>query len=66
MKVFVDENIPLMTVDELREQGFDVIKIHKRVMQALKKYSEKNWPGLMVVMRDSVQSMWKSHSKNIK
>ena len=121
MKVFVDENIPLMTVDELREQGFDVIdirgtddqgisdeeiwqkvqkekcllittdkgflnyreeshhgiliirlkqptriKIHKRVMQALKKYSEKEWPGLIVVMRDSVQSMWKSHSKNIK
>ena len=116
MKVFVDENIPLMTVNALREQGFDVIdirgtedqgitdevlwrkaqkekcllittdkgfssyreephhgiliirlkqptrlKIHQSVIQALKKYSEGEWPGLMVVMRDAVQSTWKSH-----
>lgn len=27
MKVFVDENIPLMTVRELYDQGFDVIDI---------------------------------------
>ena len=27
MKIFVDENIPLITVRELREQGFDVIDI---------------------------------------
>ena len=115
MKIFVDENIPLMTVRELREQGFDVIdirgteeqgitdeelwqriqmekcllittdkgfsnnrdeahygiliirlkqptrlKIHQRVMQAIKKYSEKEWHGLMVVMRDAVQSSWRS------
>lgn len=118
MKIFVDENIPLMTVNELRDQTFEVIdirgtdhqgitdellwrkaqrekcllittdkgfsnyreeahhgiliirlkqptrlKIHQSVMQALKKYSVKEWPGLMVVMRDAVQSTWKSHDK---
>ena len=117
MKIFVDENIPLMTVKELREQGDEVIdirgtkdqgisddmlwqkvrkekcllittdkgfscyrdqphhgiliirlkqptrlKIHQSVMQALRRYSEGKWPGLMVVMRDAVQSTWKSHS----
>ena len=110
MKIFVDENVPLTTVDELRSKGFDVtdirgtpeqgitdaelwqraqnekrllittdkgfsshreenhygiliirlkqptrLKIHQRVMQAISKYSEEQWPGLMVVMRDSVQ-----------
>lgn len=115
MKIFVDENIPLMTVRELRSKGFNVtdirgtpqqgmtdeqlwqvvqkekrllittdkgfsnyrdhvhygiliirlkqptrVKIHKRVMQAINKYSADEWPGLMVVLRDSVQSCWKS------
>ncbi len=118
MKLFVDENIPSITVRELRNQGFDVIdirgtddqgitdellwqkaqkencllittdkgfsshrdethhgiliirlkqptrlKIHQRVMQAIKKYPEKEWPGLLVVMRDAVQSSWKSGSE---
>ena len=118
MKILVDENIPLMTVNELRLKGFDVIdirrtpekgmadeelwqrvqeekcllittdkgfsiyrdeahygiliirlkqpsrlKIHHRVMQAIMRYPEKEWPGLMVVMRDSVQSTWKTHQK---
>ncbi len=118
MRTFVDENIPLMTVRELRDQGFDVIdirgtddqgitdevlwqktqkekcllittdkgfssyrdevhygiliirlkqptrlKIHQRVMQAIRRYSEREWSGLMVVMRDAVQSSWKSRSK---
>ena len=115
MKIFVDENIPSMTVRELRSRGFDVAdirgttnqgitdeelwqsvqkqkrllittdkgfsnqrnelhhgiliirlkqptrtKIHQRIMQAIKRYSTDEWPGLMVVMRDSVQSSWKS------
>ena len=118
MKVLVDENIPLMTVEELRLKGFDVIdirgsaqqgitddvlwlkaqqekrlfittdkgfsihrdekhhgilivrlkqptrlKIHQRVMQAITKYSEQQWHGLMVVMRDIVQSSWMSRQK---
>jgi len=116
MKIFVDENIPLVTVKELVLQGYDVIdirgtddqgimdevlwqkaqdlkcllittdkgfaihrdephhgiliirlkqpsrqKIHQRVLQALKRYPPKQWPRLMVVMRDAVQSTWKSH-----
>lgn len=36
------------------------VKIHQQVMRAIKKYSKKEWPGLMVVMRDAVQSSWKS------
>jgi predicted nuclease of predicted toxin-antitoxin system len=35
------------------------LKIHQRVMQAIQKFSEKEWHGLMVVMRDSVQTRWK-------
>ncbi len=38
-------------------------KIHQRVLQALKHYTPKQWPGLMVVMRDTVQSTWKSHAE---
>ena len=118
MKIFVDENIPLITVKELILLGYDVTdirgtddqgitdeilwqkaqdrqcllittdkgftahrdephygiliirlkqpsrqKIHQRVLQALKRYTEKEWSGLMVVMRDAVQSAWKSHYK---
>ena len=118
MKIFVDENIPLMTVKELQSKGHDVrdirgtadqgitdvelwqivqqenrllittdkgfsnqryeehhgiliirlkqpsrIKIHQRVMQAVNNYSEHEWPGLMVIMRDGVQSSW-SNRKN--
>ena len=116
MKIFVDENIPLITVREFRSKGLDVIdirvteemgiadellwqrvqeekcllittdkgfsvyreephygiliirlkkptrlRIHKRVMQAIMRYTKKEWPGLMVVMRDLVQSTWKYH-----
>ncbi len=115
MKVFVDENIPLMTVSELRSEGVDVMDIrgtpsegisdgelwkivkreqrllittdkgfsnqrnephygiliirlkqptraknHQRIIQAMHKYSETEWPGLMVVMRDTVQSTWQA------
>ena len=118
MKILVDENIPLMTVRKLHEQGYDVIdirgtddqgitdealwqksqtdksllittdkgfsihrdedhhgilivrlkqptrqKIHHHVMQAIKRYSSEEWPGLMVVMRDTVQSSWRSRHK---
>lgn len=118
MKIFVDENIPFITVKEMVLQEYDVIdirgtddqgiadevlwqkaqdlqcllittdkgfavhrdeshygiliirlkqpsrqKIHQRVLQALRRYTPKQWPGLMVVMRDAVQSTWKSHYK---
>ncbi len=114
MKIFVDENIPFITVKELRSKGFDVkdlrgttdqgitdeelwkivqqekrllittdkgfsaqrnerhygiliirlkkpsrMKIHQRVMQAINNFKEDEWKGLMVVIRDVVQSSWK-------
>ena len=112
MKICVDENIPLITVEELRNLGHDVLdirgtsdqgipddvlwamiqqdnrllvttdkgfvkyrdeehagilvvrlrqpnadKINERVMQALEQFSEDEWSGLIVVMRDVVQSV---------
>ena len=112
MKICVDENIPLNTVEELRNLGHDVLdirgtadqgiaddvlwamiepdrrllittdkgfvqyrdeqhagilvvrlrqpnagKIHERVMQAIEQFSEAEWPGMVVVMRDLVQSV---------
>ena len=35
-------------------------KIHERVMQAMEQFSENEWAGLMVVMRDVVQSVWRA------
>ncbi len=35
------------------------LKIHNRVMKAVGTYSEKKWRGLIVVMKDTVQSTWK-------
>ena len=113
MKICVDENIPLVTVAELKnlgvldirgtsEQGLadDLLwervqrenrllittdkgfanyraeshdgilivrlrqpneqKIHVRIMQAINQYSEGEWAGLLVVMRDAVQSVWRN------
>jgi len=115
MKILVDENIPMMTVQALREMGHEVLdirgtvdegiadealweisqregqllittdkgftehrdephhgilivrlrqpnryKIHQRVMQAMTRFAEKEWPGFLVVMRDMVQSVWRA------
>jgi len=115
MKIFVDENVPLMTVKALRDLGHDVLdirrtadegladdtlwemvqregrllittdkgfaqhrdelhhgmvivrlrqpnrrKIHRRVMQAVAQFTEDEWPGLLVTMRDVVQSIWRA------
>ena len=112
MKILVDENIPNITVAELRALGHDVLdirgtprqgmfddelwplaqseqrmlvttdkgfvehrgerhsgilvvrlrqpneqRIHARVMTAFREFSATNWPGLLVVMRDTVQSV---------
>ncbi len=32
-------------------------KIHDRVMRAVRQFGESEWPGLLVVMRDTVQSI---------
>ena len=118
MKIFADENIPLRTVNQLREQGHDVVdirgaadqgitdeelwqkaqaekcllvttdkgfasyrekahygiliirlkqptcmKIHNHIIQTIKKYPPQEWSGLMVVVRDVVQSSWKFRKK---
>jgi predicted nuclease of predicted toxin-antitoxin system len=111
MKILVDENIPRMTVDRLRELGHDVkdirgtaskgiadtvlwsmalaerrllittdkgfveyratqhcgilvvrlrqpnrLKIHRSVMRAMDQFTEADWSGLLVVMRDTTMS----------
>ncbi|HEX3034766.1 MAG TPA: DUF5615 family PIN-like protein [Thermodesulfobacteriota bacterium] len=115
MKICVDENIPLVTVLELRKLGHDVLdirgtpdqsmsdealwemaqqeerllittdkgfgqhrheahhgilivrlrqpneqKTHARAMQAIGQFKEEEWIGLTVVMRDTVQSVWRA------
>jgi len=37
-------------------------KIHQRVIQAVNRFSEQEWPGLVVVMRDAIQSIWRPPS----
>ena len=34
-------------------------KINKRVIEAMKHFSEDRWQGLLVVMRDNAMSVWK-------
>ena len=114
MKICVDENIPLVTVVELKKLGHDVLdvrgtsdqgvsddllwakiqrekrllittdkgfvnnrreshfgilvvrlhqpnerKIHERAMGAIAQFADEDWNGLLVVMRDVVQSSWR-------
>jgi predicted nuclease of predicted toxin-antitoxin system len=35
MKIFVDENIPLMTIQALRDLGYDVLDIRRTVDQGM-------------------------------
>lgn len=115
MNVFVDENIPLITVAALRTLGHDVrdirgtsqegsddeavwqmaqaerrllvttdrgfaarraeahhgvlivvlrhpnaAKIHARVLQAMTEFAPHEWPGLLVVLRDTARSLWRA------
>ena len=32
-------------------------RIHARIMAAFRQFTERDWPGLLVVMRDAVQSV---------
>ncbi|MSU61930.1 MAG: hypothetical protein EXS31_05985 [Pedosphaera sp.] len=112
MRILVEENIPNITVHELRPMGHDVFdirgteregmfddelwpfsqnerrmfvttdqgfsehrgeqhygvlivrlrqpneqRIHARIMAAFRQFTEHDWPGLLVVMRDTVQSI---------
>ena len=42
------------------------IKIHDKVLLAMEQIEEKEWNNLIVVMRDSFQSKYKSHIINNK
>jgi uncharacterized protein with PIN domain len=106
MKIFVDENIPLMTVRVLREMGMsdDALweiaqqegrllittdkgftqhreelhhgilivrlkqpnrhKIHERVMQAMALFAAEEWCDSLVVMRDVMQSVWRTGERS--
>ena len=112
MRILADENIPNITLHELRAKGHDVLdirgterqgifddelwllaqaerrmlvttdkgfsehrderhcgilivrlrqpneqRIHARIMSAFDQFAEHEWPGLLVVMRDTVQSI---------
>ncbi|MBI5369029.1 MAG: DUF5615 family PIN-like protein [Planctomycetes bacterium] len=39
------------------------LKIHDRVLRALARFGPDKWPGLLVVMRDAVQSEWRSRAR---
>jgi predicted nuclease of predicted toxin-antitoxin system len=117
MRILVDENIPNITVSELRTMGHDVLdirgterqgmfddqlwpfaqseqrmlvttdkgftehrderhfgilivrlrqpneqRIHTRIMAAFRRFSDRDWPGLLVVMRDTVQSVHRAQA----
>lgn len=36
------------------------LKIHHRVMQAMAQFPENEWTGLLVIMRDVAQSIWRA------
>jgi predicted nuclease of predicted toxin-antitoxin system len=38
-------------------------RINKRVIEAIRQFSPKQWPGLLVVMRDRTKSTWRSGKK---
>ena len=113
MKIFIDENIPRMTVQALQDAGHDVkdirgttsegiedeeiwnivkqenrlllttdkgfsqyrsknqpgiliillskpnrMKLHQKAMKGLSQFTEREWMGKIVVIRDTVQSIW--------
>lgn len=118
MNILVDENIPWLTIQELRSMGHTVVeirgtanegsvddvlweiaqrekclvittdkgftehrgeldsgvlivrlrqpnrhKIHQRIIRVIKQFKPNEWQGLVVVVRDTVQSVWRSSDK---
>ena len=39
------------------------LKIHKKVMRAISRFKEEEWPGMTVIMQDYVHSIWKTKDK---
>jgi predicted nuclease of predicted toxin-antitoxin system len=56
-----DAHFGLLVVRLRRPNG---LEIHRRVMSALAQFSAESWPGLVVVMRDAVQSVWRASEKD--
>ena len=38
-------------------------RIHQRIMQAVTQFAERDWPGLLVVMRDVAKSTWRARER---
>ena len=47
-----------MFIIRLKQPNRD--KIHRRVMATVRQVPEDEWPGLLLVVRDTVQSRWRS------
>lgn len=39
-------------------------RIHQRVMQAISQFRPEEWSGLMVVIKDRVQSIWRAKQED--
>ena len=63
MNILVDENIPLTTVRALRVQGHDVLDIRGTTDEGIPDYAlwdmAQQEERLLIVMRDSTQSIWR-------
>jgi hypothetical protein len=42
-----------------REWQPNRLTIHTRVLQAIERFEPEEWPGMLVVMRDQAQSVWR-------
>ncbi|HEY9174807.1 MAG TPA: DUF5615 family PIN-like protein [Verrucomicrobiae bacterium] len=53
-----DESHHGLLVVRLRQPN--ELRIHARIMAAFRQFTERDWPGLLVVMRDTVQTVHRS------
>ena len=53
-----DEKHERILIVRLRQPNEE--RIHSRIMAAFKQFADDEWPGLLVVMRDTVQSIHRS------
>jgi len=53
-------SIPRLGSDTCAASATQPHKIHQRVMQAVAQFAAEEWPGLLVTMRNVVQSVWRA------
>jgi hypothetical protein len=53
-----DERHPGVLMVHLKKPNRDMI--HRRVLHAINTVDEQDWPGLTMLMRDTVQSRWRA------